>query len=160
MTKVIQGTLHGNSAYQRGLLAQGLRACTKCGEVKPVSDYHRLVTTQSRLRSSCKDCTNAQNRAYKKDPLSQPKILGLHLQRYGITVEQYKAMVDEQEGLCAICGTSEPGEWFTRLVVDHCHSTGKVRGLLCAKCNRGLGQFKDNPQMLRSAIAYLEKAGN
>jgi hypothetical protein len=80
---------------------------------------------------------------------------------YGITYNDYERMHREQDGLCALCLT----EGFTmakhhklKLVVDHCHTTGEVRGLLCHNCNRGLGLFQDNPDVLRKAASYVEGA--
>ena len=72
---------------------------------------------------------------------------------YGITLAEYTAMLDAQSGRCKICN-SLPGK--RSLCVDHCHTTGKIRGLLCDSCNRGLGLMKDSAQILFSAIGYLE----
>ena len=74
--------------------------------------------------------------------------------RYGITVEEYDRMFAEQDGKCAICGVKVEKH---RLCVDHDHATGKVRGLLCRLCNRHLGGFRDSIDLLRRAIAYLER---
>lgn len=82
---------------------------------------------------------------------------------YGITLEQYAAMYEAQEGKCAICG--EHGEQFTpgnggkskTLVVDHDHSTGRLRKLLCAGCNKALGGFRDSTEVLQKAVAYLKQ---
>jgi hypothetical protein len=81
---------------------------------------------------------------------------------FGITVEQYQEMLEKQRGLCAICG--EPDKRIhgatkkpIGLSVDHCHTTKKVRALLCSPCNQGIGNFKDDPQLLRAAAAYLEQ---
>jgi hypothetical protein len=74
--------------------------------------------------------------------------------KYGISFEDYKAMLARQNGVCAICN-KPPGP--TRLSVDHDHVTRAVRQLLCVKCNAGLGCFDDDPDLLRAAIAYLEK---
>ena len=71
--------------------------------------------------------------------------------KYGITVEDYERMHNEQGGVCVICQNAD------KLVVDHDHITGKVRGLLCHNCNLGLGHFKDNALVLRMAIGYLLK---
>lgn len=76
---------------------------------------------------------------------------------YGLRPGDYERMLEEQEGVCAICRNPEPaGKW--RLAVDHCHMTGVVRGLLCQMCNQGLGRFSDDPARLERAAAYLRKA--
>jgi len=76
---------------------------------------------------------------------------------YGITVEQYDAMLAAQNGRCALCRTDKVGDgrWNKRLAVDHDHVTGVVRGLLCSKCNIGLGAFGDNESTLAAAAHYV-----
>ena len=84
-------------------------------------------------------------------------------QKYGLTLEKYNNMLNEQQHQCAIC--SQPldiadvsGRHKGRKPhVDHCHNTGRVRGILCYKCNVGLGSFEDNPKTLAKAIAYLSE---
>lgn len=76
--------------------------------------------------------------------------------RFGITPQDYDAMLKAQGGVCAICGTADPSPWEW-LCVDHCHSTNTVRGLLCAHCNNMLGHARDKPETLRAAISYLER---
>jgi predicted nucleic acid-binding Zn ribbon protein len=76
---------------------------------------------------------------------------------YGITAEEYTALLEAQGNRCAICGSDEwPGKG-NGPHVDHCHVGGQVRGLLCGRCNTGLGQFGDDPVVLRAAAAYLER---
>lgn len=75
---------------------------------------------------------------------------------YKVTKEQYDAMLAQQGGVCAIC-KGLPDRTF--YCVDHCHKTGKIRGLLCHKCNSGLGMFQENIDNIRSAVSYLEKNG-
>lgn len=77
--------------------------------------------------------------------------------RYGIDLEQYNSMLKKQNCSCAICGKSETEE-SCDLAVDHCHSNGNIRGLLCKACNKGLGLFSDNPQLLYKAISYLKES--
>jgi formate dehydrogenase maturation protein FdhE len=78
-----------------------------------------------------------------------------HLKKnFWMTLLEYQKMFDAQNGVCAICG-SPPGK--KSLAVDHCHSTGLIRGLLCSMCNRSLGGFRDSQELLASAIRYLEK---
>jgi hypothetical protein len=74
--------------------------------------------------------------------------------RYGIDIETYNLLLLQQNHSCLICGVHQK-ELTKRLAIDHCHQTGKVRGLLCAKCNKGLGQFNDNPELIKRAAAYL-----
>lgn len=74
-------------------------------------------------------------------------------EKYGIGLHQYQTLLEEQRGVCYLCG----GIDFRNLAVDHCHNTGKVRRLLCSNCNTGLGKFKDNPDLLRKAAEYVEQ---
>lgn len=80
-----------------------------------------------------------------------------YLKKYGITLDDYDRMAETQGHLCLLCGRKETTSNKTRLCVDHCHKTGKVRGLLCSNCNRVLGLMGDNPELLRLAADYLEK---
>lgn len=78
---------------------------------------------------------------------------------YGITLEEFEILEKSQEGVCAICKKTETwvrdGKVF-RLSVDHCHDTGKIRGLLCKACNTGIGYFLHDPELLQAAIRYLK----
>ena len=80
---------------------------------------------------------------------------------YGITEDEFIALKQSQDFKCAICGSEGfligNNGHVEKLVVDHCHSTGKVRELLCQNCNRGLGLFQDSPEFLKRAAAYIEK---
>lgn len=77
------------------------------------------------------------------------------LKLYGITFQEWDQLLEAQQGKCAICGTTEPGSGHNYMATDHDHETGKVRGLLCHKCNRGLGLFGDDPDNLLNAYTYL-----
>lgn len=76
---------------------------------------------------------------------------------YGLTLEDFDELLSAQGGRCAICRTDTPGG-KGRFHVDHCHSTGRIRGLLCCNCNRGIGALKDESALLHKAISYLEKS--
>lgn len=79
------------------------------------------------------------------------------MEKYNMTIEDYNSLLESQNGKCAICGKDNCGRSDHKyLYVDHNHQTGKVRGLLCASCNAGLGQFKDNISYLKNAVKYLE----
>jgi 5-methylcytosine-specific restriction endonuclease McrA len=99
---------------------------------------------------------------YRRNP---EKLRAKNLQRAklrgcDISVEVYNQMFADQGGKCAICGQPETAMYrgtVRNLCVDHNHETGEVRGLLCNFCNQGLGYFKDNPELLKSASAYLDR---
>lgn len=76
---------------------------------------------------------------------------------YGLSEAELEAMNEAQDGKCKICGKAESGRTERgRLYIDHCHTTGRVRGLLCHQCNAGLGMFKDNVEFLLAAVEYLK----
>jgi len=81
------------------------------------------------------------------------------LRKYNMTPEQHSQMLEAQKGVCAICRTAPHGAKNFPMV-DHCHASGRVRGLLCSNCNQALGKFKDDPDLLRAAIAYLSNLGS
>lgn len=92
------------------------------------------------------------NREYKIKQSNDAK----RKRMFGLTSEQFEELKLKQNFACAICSNElEPGR---RTHIDHCHATGKVRGLLCENCNRGLGMFKDNKSYLENAIRYLQNA--
>jgi hypothetical protein len=82
-----------------------------------------------------------------------------HLMRkYGLTSEDYDRMLQEQGGTCALCSRGPAQERYKRLSIDHCHNTGKVRGLLCTPCNCAIGILGDTVEHVRQAVTYLEKS--
>lgn len=78
---------------------------------------------------------------------------------YGIDLKQYNLLLVNQNNACAICKTDQ-NKLTIRLAVDHCHNTGKIRGLLCDKCNRGIGYLQDNTELLNNAVKYLKVSTN
>lgn len=140
-----------------------MKRCTKCGETKPLADFS--LSRKDVYRSNCKTCQAASARAWFRDNKERHKeTRHAHQLRalYGITPDQYAEMLAAQGGVCAICGQDEPsahgrtGTKF-RLCVDHDHVTGRVRGLLCQKCNRAIGLLNDDIGLLESAVDYLKK---
>jgi hypothetical protein len=102
-------------------------------------------------RTARRNIDNARRRERRAaDPDHRDKC---RAQSHGLSLQAYRAMRERQKNVCGICKT--PGK---PLCVDHCHATGKVRGLLCRDCNLGLGNYKDNPVFTRAATAYLEAA--
>ena len=127
----------------------GHKWCPDCESVKSLDQFPRTTASRSGRATYCLLCHNVRGRA------SREKVGGsrtYHLtRRYGITAEESDAMFEAQGGLCAICRTAPAAH------VDHCHDTGEIRALLCFNCNGGLGQFKDDPEVLRAAAGYVER---
>ena len=111
------------------------------------AEYNRIY------REKNKDKKAEYNRIYREQ--NKEKLAAYMRQyglaQYGLTLEEYEAMLDEQIGVCAICKTSGEGN----LAVDHDHKTGKIRGLLCKKCNSALGFFGDDYQLVKTAESYM-----
>jgi len=139
--------------------------CTTCGVEKNISEFHWRKET-NKPRSQCKACINHANLArYFTNPntrLSHRRAARkFNLKKYRIDSQDFQKMHAAQEGRCAIC-CSPVGdlEANKQAFIDHCHATLKVRGLLCQPCNTGLGQFYDNPALLRAAADYVEHHAN
>lgn len=132
-----------------------LLRCSKCGEHKDKSNFHKDNRASSGRTSRCKPCSLAdKKKQYKKDRENRLQYRRSYL--YGLSEDEYQSMLHKSEGKCNICGdTCSSGK---ALAVDHCHTTGKIRGLLCGNCNQALGRFKDNIRHLKSAIEYLERS--
>lgn len=116
---------------------QGYKRCSKCKEEKELGAF-------ARKRTECRVCTLPKNKELERSYRLRNK--------FGITPEQYDTLVAIQQSGCAICGGIDSNK---ALAVDHCHTTGKVRGLLCSRCNQGLGMFKDSPALLEKAKVYV-----
>ena len=131
-----------------------MKICIDCGQKLPYSKFHIRNNRKIGIESRCKDCTNAKKREYRKN--NKDLIRAQNKKRNpGWDIDRYNQYLELQNNTCAICGTDTPGlsDWSA----DHCHTTNQPRGLLCVRCNAGLGYFKDNPEYLQSAINYLGK---
>lgn len=114
-------------------------------------------TERYRHNGACVSCcrTRQMKRYYANKPQYKKRQLRDHLKRtYGLTLEAYDALLKKQNGVCAIC--QKPCVIHGRLSVDHRHTTGQTRGLLCGGCNAGLGRLGDDIALLKRAVAYLE----
>lgn len=144
------------------------KVCCKCKEEKPREDFYSEPRVRDGLTARCKKCMksdatdsyvqradevskrNRQNYCSDKEWAKKIRL------NYGLSVDDYYSILEFQGNKCAICGTASSGSsQHDRFVVDHCHATGKVRGLLCVTCNTALGLFYDSKVNLLSAISYL-----
>ena len=142
--------------------------CRVCKKDKEVSEYYKNSSKVNGINTECKECTKVFRKNYYSK--NKEKIIerttnwikdnperhkNNEMQRkYGISYEEYSLRRNNQDGKCLICGKTEKENGID-LAVDHCHATGTVRGLLCVPCNRGLGMFKDNSDLLLKAFRYL-----
>ena len=136
--------------------------CPLCELWKEKQFFNKSKSRSDGLCAFCVECGRAKQRdIHKKDP---DLMRSRHFARtYGISIEEYNALFQSQKGLCLICERPESGYFRgepKRLAIDHCHETGKVRGLLCSNCNRGIGFFQEDKKRMLSAIQYLEKNKN
>jgi hypothetical protein len=129
------------------------KVCTKCLIEKPLTEFHKDLGKKDGLRNDCRACSCSRARKHHADNPDKAKDFNLR-RYYGITLAEYQDILEAQNGRCAICGTDVPGGKGV-FHVDHCHNSGKVRGLLCHHCNVGLGHFKDNESILLKAALYL-----
>lgn len=159
-----------------------LKRCSKCGERKPRREFYAAKGGRDGLRGDCKECFAARAREWysknrekvikrvaawqaanpERHAAKQREIRerrrdvnrDAHLRRnFGIGTPEYEALLKAQGGRCAICG--RPPRKGSSLHVDHDHETGEVRGLLCFRCNGGLGQFAEDAERLQFAAEYL-----
>lgn len=144
--------------------------CPGCEQNKPRSEYYTNKTTLHGLNVYCKACCYKRHdkwRLANKDKAAEQarrwranhpraaKDYGIRA-RYGLPLGSYEKLLTEQEGKCACCGSSKPGGRGD-FHVDHCHDTGKIRGLLCHGCNVSIGHFDHDTSLLEKAILYLNR---
>ena len=139
--------------------------CIRCGRRARASDTNTHCTVCSRIRfresterNAHKPCTKCGvgKRVKHKTTCADCYRNAALVRKYGVTLAEYETMLADQNGVCAICETTN--DTVRPLAVDHDHTTGKVRGLLCDRCNPGIGYFRDKIDVLRKAITYLEEA--
>jgi hypothetical protein len=130
-----------------------MKACKSCKTFQVESNFYAHKSTADKLFTTCKFCCKVADAARKRNYSTLARVSSKMKYNYGITLDDYNRMYELQSGVCMICKKKETNG--KRLAIDHDHDTGKVRGLLCNHCNIGLGKFFDNPQLLQSAINYI-----
>lgn len=156
---------------------EGTKQCTKCGETKPLLSFYAHRGTKDGRSTYCAECQKAASRQWTRNNAERVRERNAQRSReqkqrdhrqwwlklYNLTPDQYAELLVGQDGVCAICLQSETyidartGE-PRRLAVDHDHASGAVRGLLCGRCNRALGQFNDSIDVVQRAADYLRAA--
>lgn len=150
-----------------------MKTCCSCNQAKSLFSFSRDKRNKDGLKYSCKECDKINNNIRylnkKQEILDKCKVYYLEKksrdpnfgrnralkQKFGLTVETRQRLLDEQDGKCAICLKLE-SDSKQRFVVDHCHKTGRIRGILCSKCNSAIGLLEENRQSILRAAAYLD----
>lgn len=144
-------------------LLTGKRACKRCLKVKPLSEYSQLQRWQGKHDHWCKECRTELVVAWNRGNKERAKRTRKHArlsQNYGMSLDEFEGMLEEQRHCCALCGEPfEPNRPAKSARVDHCHATGSIRGLLHANCNVLIGMAEESEERLKAAIAYLQKYG-
>jgi hypothetical protein len=150
-------------------LSTGTKHCPRCETVKPLSEFYKSKSTTHGYQVYCKPCCHARHNDWrgnnlvhvaaeqKKHRRANPKRHADYARKraYGFAPGEFALLLETQQGKCAICETTTPGG--KGFHVDHCHDTGAVRGLLCTRCNNGIGSLRHDPKILAAAISYLAK---
>jgi hypothetical protein len=133
------------------------KTCIRCKLTKPLSEFGKYKPNKDGLYHYCKPCKCAiEKEGRLRNPLRKRT---QRLKEFGLSLNDFDEMLKNQNGLCAICYKPETGVLYDKvknLSVDHDHSSGKVRGLLCSNCNRGIGHLKENFDIMERAIEYLK----
>jgi hypothetical protein len=141
-----------------------MKICPKCKKELSLSEFYNCK--RDGTQSKCKKCklqNNAESRAKHRQANKESVFWAKRKMEYGITKEEFLKMKEEQNNLCAICKKPESRKRNNEIVslcIDHNHETGYIRALLCSSCNSGIGYFKENIEVIKSAIKYLERYNN
>lgn len=145
----------------RVVKSDGEKYCWRCKETKHVSKFYVARAEADGRRKHCIQCCRELTQIANKN---RPEVYAAirrknNLKRsFGMTVDDYEQLLKSQNGDCAICGRTNEEEVASsgrRMSVDHCHTTGRIRGILCSNCNIAIGKFKDDPDRMTKAIQYL-----
>ena len=157
---------------QRTLVIDGNKVCTGCDEAKSIDEFPKSRSGRDGISARCRKCHADARRAYRQRTLdrhrevdrayyarNREKARDYNLRkRYGISSRDYDRMLAWQCGLCHLCRKPPTGRYNGGVLhADHDHQTGRLRRLICHDCNNGLGRFKDDPDLLRRAAAYIEE---
>lgn len=139
-------------------IPEGHGYCLDCDRILPSPHFTRSKSHPTGLYYYCRICHNAQKECHATEQRKRNTAA-----KYGLTLELYGAMLHDSGGLCTICGQPESAidhrtNRVRALAVDHCHTTQVIRGLLCRRCNLGIGLLRHDPTILGNAIHYLSQA--
>lgn len=152
-----------------------MKTCSQCEITKSFLDFNKCKKHLDGFRFECRSCQKKNSKIYRSTPEfketqriksniwyhnnKEAALEATMKSKYGITVGEYTEMKVKQHFCCKVCQIHE-SKLLRRLVIDHCHKTGKIRGLLCDRCNRVLGSIKDDPLLCDKLREYLNNTSN
>ena len=156
MVRVSSNTNHINAYRSINVnIYPTTKTCSKCHQDKSLEDFTRQKRGRYGRMAQCKHCVTEYQREYNKTDAGKKSASNRKIRyRFGVSDEEWTKMFNEQNGCCKICGRHHT-EFDRQLSVDHCHKTGKIRGLLCGSCNRAIGLLGDSKELLIKAANYL-----
>lgn len=137
-----------------------MKVCTSCGKQRRLGSFYKNPTGRFGYAAICKDCARLQNTEYRRAHKQVVPRESYLQNEYGMSRKEWETLFIKQDGFCIVCGdwlNLDSTNGHKRIAVDHDHATGKVRGLLCQRCNLGIGLLRDNLYILEKAVSYLER---
>ena len=142
-----------------------MKKCTVCKEEKELSEFYNYAASKDGKSYRCKACDDKARKKWKEENLESAQRSSRRnnlYTKYRMSIEDYEKMLADQQGKCACCGATENNALYglnrsLNFAVDHCHTTSKVRGLLCNQCNRAIGMLGDTPEAILKAYEYLKR---
>lgn len=133
-----------------------MKTCTRCNKRKSKEEFVKLSNSKDGYRNLCKVCHSKNMTSYSKIHPEKAKAVYLK-SKYNLTLEEYNTILKKQNNSCSICKIDFKTIKLKHIHIDHCHITGKVRGILCHSCNTALGLIKDNKETLLQMVKYLSQ---
>jgi hypothetical protein len=147
----------GKSRAKPQEITNGNKKCTECGVTKSISEFTNEKSRSNGYKCSCRACASTRHKAWRAKNLDRQRVkdrVSHYIRKYSLSEIEALELVKDRSGICAICGDN------SRLVVDHCHATGKVRGKICSACNSTIGYARNDISILENAIEYLKRNGH
>ena len=136
------------------------KTCTVCKQTLGYEHFHNSKVTKDGKGYRCRKCDTEARTQYRLNNLVRYKTISRNKQlkfKYGLSIEEYNVLLENQNHSCAICKCNVTSKRVKgSFAVDHNHTTGKIRGLLCNQCNRAIGMLNDSPELLQTALTYLQ----
>ena len=155
---------HNNLAERGPETEEDMKWCGSCKTVQPIENFAKNKSQSDGMQGFCRSCGKIKQSEWRIENREKANMIAAKChrkKRFGIDNTVYEQMLQDQDERCAICHEKCIAKTINgvqkSLAIDHCHRTGKIRGLLCTRCNTALGLFEDNLEKIKAAIDYLEK---